>query len=88
CRFICPLGAIYGLFNRIALIRIKFDKDTCVDCGTCKKACPMRLDPVKECNHADCIRCGKCMEDCPAKALSFTPDLKRSAQKSYQSQKD
>ncbi|MBO6007021.1 MAG: 4Fe-4S binding protein, partial [Lachnospiraceae bacterium] len=50
--------------------------------------CPMRLDPVKECNHADCIRCGKCISDCPAKALSFTPDLKRSAQKSYQSQKD
>ena len=26
CRFVCPLGAIYGLFNKIALIRIKYDK--------------------------------------------------------------
>ena len=86
CRFVCPLGAIYGLFNRIALVRIKLDKDTCTDCGTCKKACPMRLDPVKECNHADCIRCGKCIADCPVKALSFsgkevTEKIKKAASK-------
>ena len=71
CRFICPLGAIYGLFNKIALVRIRLDKDACVDCGTCKKTCPMRLNPVKESNHPDCIRCGKCIADCPVKALSF-----------------
>ncbi len=71
CRFICPLGAIYGLFNKIALVRIKLDKDACVDCGICKKVCPMRLDPVRESNHPDCIRCGKCIADCPVKALSF-----------------
>lgn len=72
CRFICPLGAIYGLFNKIALIRINHDKTTCTGCGACEKVCPMRLNPVKECNHADCIRCGKCISKCPERSLSFT----------------
>lgn len=26
CRFLCPLGALYGLFNRISLFGIKLDK--------------------------------------------------------------
>lgn len=72
CRFICPLGAIYGLFNRISLIGIKHDKNICTSCGLCKKTCPMRLEPEKECNHADCIRCGKCIKKCPEGALSFS----------------
>lgn len=72
CRFICPLGAIYGLFNKIALIRIKHDGGTCTNCGACSKVCPMRLNPVTECNHADCIRCGKCIGKCQEKSLSFT----------------
>ncbi|MCR4792020.1 MAG: 4Fe-4S binding protein [Lachnospiraceae bacterium] len=72
CRFICPLGAIYGLFNKIALIRIRYNKGACTSCGLCQKNCPMKLNPVKECNHPDCIRCGKCIKACPEKALAFT----------------
>ena len=39
CRYLCPLGAIYGLFNPIAFYRYEVDKDKCVDCGLCARAC-------------------------------------------------
>ena len=39
CRYLCPLGAIYGLFNPIAFYRYEVDSEKCVDCGLCARAC-------------------------------------------------
>ncbi len=71
CRWICPLGALYGIFNMFAVVRIHFEPKMCSGCGSCSKACPMALNPVKECNSPECIRCGKCIDACPKKAISF-----------------
>lgn len=71
CRFICPLGAIYGLFNSIALVRINIDNNKCNGCNMCKKECPMKLDVRKECNSPECIRCGKCVLACNSQALKY-----------------
>jgi len=35
CRFVCPLGAIYGLFNRISFVQLTLNEDTCTHCGVC-----------------------------------------------------
>lgn len=69
CKYLCPLGAIYGFFNRIALYRMDLDADRCVSCGKCKKVCQMGVDPVRECNSAECIRCGDCVRACPVNAI-------------------
>lgn len=69
CKYLCPLGAIYGFFNRIALYRMDLDADRCVSCGKCKKVCQMGVDPVRECNSAECIRCGDCVRNCPVNAI-------------------
>ena len=69
CKYLCPLGAIYGFFNRIALYRMDLDTGRCVSCGKCKKVCQMGVDPVKECNSAECIRCGDCVKACPVNAI-------------------
>lgn len=69
CKYLCPLGAIYGFFNRIALYRMDLDTGKCVACGKCKKVCQMGVDPVKECNSAECIRCGDCVRACPVNAI-------------------
>ena len=69
CKYLCPLGAIYGFFNRIALYRMDLDTGRCVSCGKCKKVCQMGVDPVKECNSAECIRCGDCVRACPVNAI-------------------
>lgn len=71
CRVICPLGAVYGLFNSFALIRLHFSSKACSKCGMCKEVCPVMIDPPKECNGTECIRCGKCVNICPSQAISF-----------------
>ena len=69
CRYLCPLGAIYGLFNPIALVRYEIDRDMCVDCGKCKAGCPMDIDLHREPNSRLCVRCGKCKKNCPTGAI-------------------
>lgn len=69
CRYLCPLGAIYGMFNRIALVHLDYASEKCVDCGKCETVCPMGIDPRKQFNSAECIRCGRCARSCPVDAL-------------------
>ncbi len=71
CKYLCPLGAIYGFFNHFAVIRMQIDSERCISCGTCSVACRMNIDPVKEINHAECIRCGDCVRACSQSALSL-----------------
>lgn len=70
CRVMCPLGAIYGLLNKISLYKLNFDADKCINCGRCRKICPIELDPTKEFNSAECVRCNRCLKACPTCALS------------------
>jgi len=72
CKYLCPLGAIYSLFNRVAVFHHRVDAEKCISCGACAKACPMQVDPVKSPNHAECIRCGICRNVCPTEAISVT----------------
>lgn len=70
CKYICPLGAIYALFNRISLYRYRLDERKCTRCDRCAEACPMHIHPEKEMNHPECIRCGECKSACSAQAIS------------------
>ena len=71
CKWLCPLGAFYALFNRVSLFRMKVDRNKCVSCGKCAKACKMDVDVTKTPNHTECIRCGMCIRACPTNAVSF-----------------
>lgn len=72
CKYICPLGAVYSVFNPISIFRYRVDKAVCTDCGACAKVCKMQVDPVKHPNHPECIRCGSCKKVCPAGAIRFS----------------
>lgn len=69
CKYICPLGAVYALFNPISVLRYKPDLHKCTHCGACKAVCGMNLDPVTQANHPECIHCGRCKKVCPHKAI-------------------
>jgi len=69
CKALCPLGAIYGLLNRVSLCQVTVDGAACVSCGKCAQVCPMDVDPVREPTSAECIRCGKCAATCPTGAV-------------------
>ncbi len=71
CQYLCPLGAIYGWFNKFSLVQIRWEKESCVACGACQKACPVNLPPEEISVSAECIRCGKCADACPTKCLAF-----------------
>ncbi|MCL1810144.1 MAG: 4Fe-4S binding protein [Clostridiales bacterium] len=70
CRYVCPLGAVYGLFNRVSLYKISFDPGKCSGCGACEEACLLRIKVKEHANSADCIRCSKCIKTCKPGALS------------------
>ena len=69
CKYLCPLGALYGLTNRFALYRMHLDAQRCSGCGACAGVCPMQNDPAKKPNGVECIRCGECVYACPSHAL-------------------
>jgi polyferredoxin len=70
CKYICPLGAIYSVFNPISVFKYRVDRDKCIQCGACERVCKMQVDPVKNCNALECIRCGLCKKTCPTGAIS------------------
>ena len=68
CRFICPLGALYGLFNRFNVIGVKVEPTRCNHCGACVRHCDM---DVRRVGDHECIQCARCMESCSRGAISF-----------------
>ena len=70
CKYLCPLGAFYALFNRFSFYQMHLDKGKCVGCGKCERSCPMDVEVTKNINSPECIRCGKCRSVCPAGAVS------------------
>lgn len=73
CRFICPLGAFYSLFNRFALVRMTVDASKCTNCGACTKFCKM---DIKKVGDRECISCGECMGVCHECAINRTPNIR------------
>ena len=68
CRFICPLGLIYGLFNKFSLMGVIVNKQKCTDCGLCVNACKMDIRKVGD---MECINCGECISVCPEQAITW-----------------
>ncbi|MDD3402405.1 MAG: 4Fe-4S binding protein [Hespellia sp.] len=72
CKYVCPLGAIYGWFNPVALYRYTVDAGKCTQCGACQKVCRMDIKVWEKPNSVDCIRCGDCKNVCPEGAIVST----------------
>ena len=70
CSF-CPVGTVFGIFNRFSLLKLEKDVPKCVHCATCSRICPMqskRLLSQKQSGanrSGACILCGECITHCP-----------------------
>jgi len=73
CRFLCPLGALFGLTNKFSLLQLNVDLDSCAiayakgsdftncaTCNHCSRHCPMDLKVPEQIGSVDCIRCMNC----------------------------
>lgn len=78
CSFLCPLGAVYSLFNRAAAFGPVVDESKCSRCGKCAAACKMQTLRV---NDRECIRCGDCAAACPEGAITWRAFARRAPSK-------
>ncbi len=74
CRYLCPYGALLGLASLLCPVKIRRDKEACIDCGKCARACPAQLpvDQFVQIRSVECTACMACVAACSAQdALQF-----------------
>jgi polyferredoxin len=80
CRYLCPYGALLGLFSAISPTRVRRDPQSCIDCGLCDRICMARL-PVsrqRDVLSPECTGCLDCVAVCPVgEALTVRSGTKR-----------
>lgn len=74
CRSLCPLGAFYSLFNRVAMIRPHVDEHKCTGCGACVAQCKM---DVKHVGDRECIACMECGHHCSREAITMSTAFRK-----------
>jgi len=74
CNSICPVGTTLSLCSRNSLVRVRFDKDMCKNCGMCEKNCKAQAIDFKNgtVDYSRCIVCGDCLAKCKFDALHYT----------------
>ena len=77
CRMLCPLGAIFSLFNRVSAFFLRFDASECTQCERCHQLCEYGIEPEKTPNDLRCIRCLECTK-CNPQALTLASIFERS----------
>ena len=71
CRFLCPLGALFGLMSRFTPWRIGKTADTCGDCHICEQHCEGACRPSGRFIGSECVLCFNCLDRCPAGRVTF-----------------
>jgi len=73
CRYLCPVGAMMGLFGRFSLLGMSRNPLKCEKCPHCEKKCPTQIPildlPWEKFNDQECILCMECVDACPHGAL-------------------
>ncbi len=72
CRFVCPLGALFGLLGRFSPWRLgKQTEGKCGDCRLCEAYCEGACRPSGEIIVGECVLCLNCLDHCPAGRITF-----------------
>ncbi|MEA5088500.1 4Fe-4S binding protein [Solidesulfovibrio sp.] len=72
CRYVCPLGALFGLAVRFVPWRIgKADAKACGTCRRCEEYCEGGCRPSGELLLSECVLCMNCLDACPTGRIGF-----------------
>ncbi len=71
CRFVCPLGALFGLIDRFAVWRIGKTKAECINCRLCNVNCEGGCEPASQIRISECVLCFNCLDDCKHNLLAY-----------------
>jgi len=75
CRYVCPTGALMGIFMRFSFLGLRRDPSKCTKCGDCVKSCPMQIRildlPWEKFNDPECTLCLECVGSCSSGALGL-----------------
>ena len=69
CRYLCPYGGLLGIVGLFSPAKITRNKDRCIDCQLCTRACPsaIRVHRVGRVWSDECTSCFECVAACPVK---------------------
>jgi len=82
CKYLCPMGAFYGIIGKISPSRVERNDDICIHCQVCNKVCPVNIEVEKEVkiNSAECINCNECVIACPKQGALESKIFRRTIQ--------
>jgi len=71
CRFVCPLGALFGIISRFAIWRIGKMQSECSNCRLCEEACEGACEPSSSIRISECLLCFNCRSDCRDELIAY-----------------
>ena len=71
CRFICPLGALFGVIDRFAIWRIGKKQHECIDCKLCERDCEGGCEPTGNIRISECVLCFNCLDQCKHDVIAY-----------------
>ncbi|MFZ2087937.1 MAG: 4Fe-4S binding protein [Desulfobaccales bacterium] len=71
CRFLCPLGALFGLLSRFTPWRIGKTEGKCGECRICEEYCEGACRPHGKIITGECVLCFNCLDRCPTGRITF-----------------
>jgi ferredoxin len=71
CRFVCPLGALFGVIDRFAVWRIGKKESECTNCKLCERACEGGCEPAGNIRISECVLCFNCLGECGSELISY-----------------
>ena len=74
CRFICPLGALFGVLSRWTPWRIGKRQGECLGCELCENNCEGACDPFGKIHPHECLLCMNCLRACRQAQITYGPN--------------
>jgi polyferredoxin len=68
CRYLCPYGALLGMFSWLSPFKVRRNEDKCTHCRSCTRNCPALIEVEQQevVKSPECFGCLTCVSRCPS----------------------